>query len=93
MTTTPAQVANDLEAQADFFRRRDDHVESICRDAARAIRTVLAGARLSDEVYAGIDAQLIKAIDRYRHQPASQIHKSMSRGHLVLRNLRNGAES
>jgi hypothetical protein len=43
VTASPAQVANDLTAQAVYFARRDAHVERACRDAARMIRRHLAG--------------------------------------------------
>ena len=92
MSVTPAQVANDLDAQADFFRRRDDRVERACRDTAKAIRTMLAGEHMGSKACADIEARLIDAIDRHRHQPTSQIHKLMSRAVSTLQHMRSGAE-
>lgn len=40
---SPAQVANDMEVRAAFWRGRDAAMAATCRDAARVIRGYLAG--------------------------------------------------
>ncbi len=40
---SPAQVANDMAARANFWWGRDKKVAAACRDAARVIRGYLGG--------------------------------------------------
>lgn len=55
---TPGQVANDMAAHAAFWAKRDRGVERACRDAERAIRTLIEGRRLDGRTYYGLDRRL-----------------------------------
>ena len=54
MTATPAQVANDLEAQATFWRKRDDDIAKACLDAAHMIRLLLARRPVDGRSWTGL---------------------------------------
>jgi hypothetical protein len=90
MTATPAQVANDLAAQAEYFRRRDDETSRACRDCARAIRALEAGEPLQDHVYGQLRGRVLNAWYSYRAQPDTQIENSLHRGLATLTTLRQG---
>ena len=86
MTATPAEVANDLEAQAAFFRKRDEDVSRLCRDSARLIREMLAGERIDGRTWGGVHRRLL---DRCALRDGeTQIGKSLARGLGVLTALR-----
>lgn len=88
MSATPAEVANDLEAQGRYFHRRDDDVSRLCEDTARLIRALLAGQRVDGRTHAGLCARLANRSPRY---PAdSQIGKSLDRAQRMLLALRSG---
>jgi hypothetical protein len=78
MTATPAEVANDLEAQARFFVKRDDDVSRLCREAARLIRQMLAGERVDGRTWAGVHRRLYDR--KMGRDQTTQIGKSLSRG-------------
>jgi hypothetical protein len=85
MTATPAQVANDLTAQAVYFARRDAHVERACRDAARMIRRHLLGEPVDGRSWGGLHRRLLDLTHRYR---GTAIGGSMERGLDTLFQLR-----
>ena len=58
---TPAQVANDMVARAAFWRGRDKAIEGMCFDAARVIRTYLAGGRPDGRTVTGLLTRLYGA--------------------------------
>ena len=88
MTASPAQIANDLEAQARFFAKRDDRVERACRDAARMIRQLLAGEPVDGRTWGGLHTRLMELTRGTGRYAGTQIDKSMSRGLQCLFELR-----
>ena len=90
MTASPAQVANDLAAQARFWDGRDRHVENVCRDAADAIRKMLAGEQLDGRTWHGLHRRLLDQEARFRSSASTTIWRSLTRGRLTLEALRNG---
>lgn len=91
MTATPAQIANDLEAQARFFAKRDDRVARACRDAARMIRQHLAGEAVDGRTWGGLHTRLMDLTGRGARYNGTQIERSMSRGLQCLYQLRAAA--
>ncbi len=88
MPATPAQVANDLEAQATYFQKRDDDIARVCRDTARMIRQHLASEPVDGRTWGGLHTRLLNQIGRYHSQPDVQIARSMTRGLEALYQLR-----
>ena len=88
MTATPAQIPNDLEAQAAFFAKRDDRVARACRDAARMIRQLLAGEMVDGRTWGGLHARRTDPTVGSRRYAGTQIDKSMNRGLQCLYELR-----
>lgn len=84
MTATPAQVANDLDAQARFFDKRDADLSKTCRDCARLIRAMLNAGKIDGRTYSGVHTRMINMDVRYRGRPETQIAKSISRGLCTL---------
>ena len=87
MTATPAQVANDLDAQAAFFDRRESGLAAACRDCARAIRAMLNDCKIDGRTYTGVHTRMMNMQTRYRGRPDTQIAKSISRGLCALQLL------
>lgn len=87
MTATPAQVANDLDAQAAFFDRRESDLAADCRDCACAIRAMLNDCKIDGRTYNGVDQRMMNMEARYRGRPDTQIAKSISRGRSTLQQL------
>jgi len=58
---TPAQIANDMAFRAPFWRGRDKAIEGMCADAARVIRTYLAGGRPDGRTVSGLLTRLYGA--------------------------------
>jgi hypothetical protein len=86
MTATPAEVANDLAANAAFFQKRDEPTAQACRDCARMIRAVLAGETVDGHSYGLLHGRLLELCDRYRRSGA-HIGVSLSRGMAVMTDL------
>lgn len=80
MTATPAQVANDLDAQAAFFAKREADLAAACRDCARAIRAMLNDGKIDGRTYGGVQQRMLNMDSRYRNRAETQIAKSISRG-------------
>jgi len=89
MTATPAQVANDLALQAQYFAKRDGDVASACRDCARLIRAFIAGERVDGRTYSGVHTRMMNMDRRYTGE--TQIAKSVSRGLSTLQLLHSEA--
>lgn len=87
MTATPAQVANDLDAQAAFFAKREADLAQACRDCARAIRAMLNDGKIDGRTYTGVHTRMMNMSLRYRGRPDTQISKSISRGLCTLQVL------
>ena len=92
MMATPAQVANDLAVQADYFARRDDEIARLCRDSARLIRAMIAGQAVDERTYARVTFRLQGYNSRPRAAVPSQIDKSLWRA-MVTINEQNAALS
>ena len=93
MTATPAQVANDLAVQADYFARRDDDIARLCRDSLRLIRAMIAGQAVDERTYARVIWRLQGYSSRPRAAVPSQIDKSLDRALVTLKALRGGAQT
>lgn len=87
MTASPAQVANDLAAQAAYFRGRDGEVEATCRDAARLIRHFLNSEPIDGRTLRGVLTRLQNLAGSKRWLSGSQITKSAERGLQTLIDL------
>lgn len=86
---TPAEVANDLWAQATYFARRDDGLARLCKDAARLIRAMVANETLDSRVYADVVSRLAKYVAGHGGMPEreNQITKSLRRALETLQTL------
>lgn len=87
MTATPAQVANDLDAQANHFSRADVALAQTCRDAARAIRVMQDEGTIDGRTFGGLHARMLNMVSRYGNTSDSQIAKSLRRGLLTLQDM------
>jgi hypothetical protein len=90
MAATPAEVANDLIAQATYFARRDDDIASLCRDSARLIRAMMGGQTVDERTYARVSFRLQGYNSRPRPAVQSQIDKSLHRALVTLTDLKVG---
>lgn len=86
MTASPAQVANDLAAQARFWDRRDDNVAQACRDCARVIRAMLAGDQIDGRTYFGLHRRLLNLEITWRTENET-LWNSLTRGRQTLETL------
>ena len=93
MTATPAQVANDLAVQADYFARRDDNIARLCRDSLRLIRALIGGQAVDERFHARVIFRLQGWNSRPRAAVPSQIDKSLDRALVTLKALRGGAQT
>ncbi len=64
---SPAEIANDMAAQAAFWQKRDKQVYRACDDAARMIRAFLAGAYVDGRTYGGLQKRLFDLIVSRRY--------------------------
>ncbi|MGK7660664.1 MULTISPECIES: hypothetical protein [unclassified Marinovum] len=64
---TPAQVANDMAAQAKFWEKRDKRIEAACHDAARVIRDYLNNNPVDGRTYGGLHRRLLDLSQSRRH--------------------------
>lgn len=84
---TPAQVANDLEARARWWLGRSDYVYDACKDAAKLIRTALAGKNLKAERVAAVQHAMIEEARKWRH---NDIAAALERGRRCLVKVHGG---
>lgn len=84
MTATPAQVANDLDAQARFFAKREADLAQALWDCARLLRAYQHGDKVDGRTYAGVHHRMSTMETRYRGRSDTQIAKSLTRGRLTL---------
>lgn len=89
LTASPAQVANDLAAQADFYARRDNRIADACRDCARIIRALLAKELVDGRTYSGLYGRLLDLTLQHRNRAETQIATSLHRGLVTLTTLRS----
>lgn len=83
---SPAQVANDLAAQARFWEKRDRDIHALCTDAARVIRAYLAGERVDGRTRSGVYGRLLDRETRAGRGliGSEQLQASLTRGRLTL---------
>lgn len=87
MTATPAQVANDLAIQGQYFAKRDADLSRALTDCARLIRAFLAGDPVDGRAYVGVHARMLTMNSRYCGGQ-TQISKSVFRGLMTLTELK-----
>lgn len=92
MTATPAQVANDLAAQATFFAKRDDGIVHLCRHSALLIRALIGGQAVDEGLYESVIFRLQRWNSRPRAAVPSQIDKSLDRALVTLTELKAGRQ-
>lgn len=82
---TPAQIANDMNAQAVFWTGRDQEVAKCCRDAANVIRDLLDQMPVDDITAHGLISRMLdlesRADGRWGH---GQLLMSLRRARNVL---------
>lgn len=88
MSASPAQVANDLDAQAAYFAKSEADIARACRDAARMIRQFQRGEPVDGRTYYGLHKRLSDLDYRFRARPDTQIAKSIGRGLTTLEAVR-----
>lgn len=84
---SPAEVANDMAAQAAFWARRDKDIARACDDAARVIRAFLAGERVDGRTYGGLRRRLLD-LSSGRRWAHYGIISSLDRARKTLETLR-----
>jgi hypothetical protein len=95
MMATPAQVANDLAAQAAWWGGRDEDLARTCRDTCRLIRALDAGEHVQGRSYQGVHARLAQMVHRYSIGPQhdSQIARSLRRACATLQAQWGGVQA
>ena len=95
MTATPAQVVNDLAAQAAWWGGRDEDLARTCRDTCRLIRALDAGKHVQGRSYQGVHARLVHLVHRYSIGPQhdSQIARSLRRAFATLQAQWGGVQA
>lgn len=88
MSATPAQMANDLAAQAKYWDGRDDDVSRACHQCARLIRAMLTGDPVEGRTYGGLHGRLLDLEITWRERSDTTIWNSLTRGRLTLEALR-----
>lgn len=56
---TPAQIANDMAAHAQYWAKRDKNIEHLCRDAERVLRALIAGKQVDGRTFYGVERRLV----------------------------------
>ncbi len=87
---TPAQVANDMAAQASFWEKRDKVIHRACHDSARLIRAFLAGERVDGRTYHGLFGRLLD-LESGRARAHFGIADNLSRARQTLSELHRKA--
>lgn len=85
---TPAQIANDMAAQAAYWHRRDDATSDACRDCAFVIRKFLSGQLVDGRTFHGLQSRLeARIIAAGDGRPS--IRNSLRRGLECMRMLKS----
>lgn len=87
MMASPAEIANDMAAQAAYWVRRDKKVGRACLDAARVIRAFLSGEQVDGRTYYGLHGRLLDLEMR-----PSRIIPNFTRARLALEALHREAQ-
>ena len=91
MTATPAQVANDMAAQAKYWSGRDMEIETACILAAKVIRDFLSEAPPAHYNVRGALDRLQILIGKPRYFAGNEmIFNSIIRAEATIRALRDG---
>jgi len=85
----PAPVANDMDAHATYWAKRDRAVERACLDAARAIRFLLAGQRLDGRFWGGLHRRLLN-LERAGGRRNVRGYPDLCRARLTIEALKRG---
>ncbi|NCM96138.1 MAG: hypothetical protein GW948_02140 [Rhodobacterales bacterium] len=88
---SPAEVANDMAAQARYWDRRDPWIEATCRNAASVIRAYLSGEKVDGRTLRGCLDRLFRIESTVRHQSKPHTYNSLVRARETIINLRNEA--
>lgn len=88
---SPAQVANDMEARARFWRGRDKRIADACTLAARVIRAFLDGPHPDGRTVTGVLTRLYGLDDACLARENADLSVSLSRAASTLRALRQEA--
>ena len=93
MAATPAQVANDLAAQALWWGKRDADIARACDDGARLIRRLMAGESVDGRTLHGIKARMENLERLYeKRQVVNNPSHSLWRGLQRIEELRRAAD-
>lgn len=88
---SPAQVANDMEARAKFWRGRDAMPGDACALAARVIRAFLDGPLPDWRTVTGVLTRLNGLDDSYLVRDSADLRASIARAASTIRTLRQEA--
>ncbi len=83
MTASPAQVANDLAAQGQYWQRRDGDVGRACFDGAQLIRCLLEGSHADGFAASELRQRLDSLWRRFEKQniynnPSNSLHRGVT---------------
>lgn len=84
---TPAQVANDMAAQAAYWTGRDREVARTCLDAARVIRELLATKPVDGRTLHGLNRRLLTLEGNANASQNDRLYASLSRARAVIGEL------
>ena len=62
---TPAEIANDMAAHADYWYRRDKKTYALCRDACSLIRSMIDREEVDGRKYHGVWRRLLSNERKY----------------------------
>lgn len=92
MTATPAQVANDMEAQAKYWSGRDMDIELACQAAGKVIRQYLKGQMPHENAV----KDALSRIQRFAHATPELVNNprnSLLRAQRTIRDFKASGES
>lgn len=87
---SPAQVANDMQAWATFWWKRDKDVANACQDAALIIRAYLGGSLPDGRAVGGVLMRLYRLDGEYPVVGSADTRASLARAAATIRDLRKG---
>jgi len=90
---SPAQVANDLDIRAKFWRGRDGGIEGTCRTGARVIRCYLDEVPPDGRTTAGVLTRLYRLVDTYPVLSNPDLKASLARAAQTISDLRMEASA
>lgn len=93
MSASPAQIANDMTAQAKYWCGRDMDIELACDAAGRVIRAFLEGKKPHGNAIRGALGRIDRLLQPSRGLAGQQIWTSLTRAQAAIWQLRNAAEA